>query len=67
MSKPICYDLNNIDLKDATNNLLLNMSGGLLPEHLSQNEINLLEQRFGKDWFHELGYNEEDGYKNPIK
>ena len=28
-------------------------------------EINMLEARFGPDWFHKLGYKEEDGYKNP--
>ena len=61
----VCYDLLNIDLKDETNNLILNMSGGLLPEHLSSYEVKLLESRFGKDWFHELGYDEKDGYKNP--
>lgn len=61
----VCYDLKDIDLSDATNNLLLNMSGGLLPEHLTKDETNMLEARFGPDWFHKLGYKEEDGYKNP--
>ena len=63
----VCYDLKDIDLGDETNNILLNMSGGLLPENLSENEIKLLEQRFGKDWFHKLGYEEKDGYRNPTK
>lgn len=45
-------------------NLLLNMSAGLLPEHLSQNEINLIEQKYGTNWFYELGYNDTE-YKNP--
>jgi hypothetical protein len=63
--KKVCYNLHDIDLKDRTNNLLLNMSGSLLPEHLSSDEITLLESRFGKNWFHELGYDEKDGYKNP--
>lgn len=51
-------------LKDETNNLLLNMSGGLLPENLSKRETALLEKRFGKDWFYILGYNDQE-YKNP--
>lgn len=62
----VCYDLKDINLEDATNNLLLNMSGGLLPEHLQPDEIELLKARFGEDWFHKLGYKEENGYKNPI-
>lgn len=62
----VCYDLAHIDLTDETNNLLLNMSGGLLPEDLSEYERSLLETRFGVDWFHKLGYKESDGYKNPV-
>jgi hypothetical protein len=30
-------------LNDKTNNILFNMMGGLLPENLSNEEINLLE------------------------
>lgn len=61
----VVYDLKDIDLADETNNLLLNMSGGLLPIDLSSREIKLLRIRFGNDWFHNLGYKEEDGYVNP--
>ena len=49
---------------DPTINLLFNMASGLLPEHLSTKEIKMLEDKFGNDWFHELGYNETE-YKNP--
>ena len=49
---------------DPTTNLLFNMASGLLPEHLSNREIKMLEEKFGRDWFHELGYNESE-YKNP--
>jgi len=45
-------------------NLLLNMMSGLLPEHLSKNEIRLLELEFGENWFIELGYDDEH-YKRP--
>ena len=45
-------------------NLILNMSGGLLPEHLQEDEINLLKKKYGKNWFKELGY-DETNYKNP--
>jgi len=44
--------------------LLKNMSAGLLPEHLSRNEVAMLEERFGKDWFAELGYYEPT-YRRP--
>jgi hypothetical protein len=37
-------------------NLLLNMSGGLMPEHLSAREKKLLAKEFGKDWLLVLGY-----------
>ena len=45
-------------------NLLLNMNGGLLPEHLSKEEVSLIEERYGKDWFEVLGYTEPE-YKKP--
>ena len=45
-------------------NLLLNMSSGLLPEHLKEREISLLEKEYGKNWFEELGYNKKL-YRNP--
>lgn len=63
--KTVCYNLNTIDLNDKTNNILLNMSGGLLPVDLSQDEIDLLKERFGPEWFHKLGYKESEGYINP--
>jgi len=51
---------------DETDNLLLNMFSGLLPEDLSEREVTLLEGRFGKDWFEKLGYNDTD-HKRPSK
>ena len=45
-------------------NLMLNLSGGLLPEHLTKEECKMLEEEFGKNWFEELGYFEPD-YKKP--
>jgi hypothetical protein len=45
-------------------NLLLNMSSGLLPENLTQNEIELLKEYYGENWFEELGYTEPE-YKKP--
>ncbi len=62
--KTVVYSLSEIDLQDKTNNLLLNMSGGLLPEHLSKEEIMLLRDRFGENWFESLGYSEPE-YKKP--
>lgn len=51
---------------DKTTNILLNMNGGLLPEQLSEDEIKLLQEKFGDDWFYKLGYNDQE-YKNPCK
>jgi uncharacterized alpha/beta hydrolase family protein len=45
-------------------NLLLNMSAGVLPEHLTKHEVELLEKEYGINWFEELGYSEPD-YKKP--
>lgn len=43
---------------DEIDNLLLNMSGGLLPENLTVDEVSLLKDRYGDDWFAKLGYSE---------
>lgn len=51
MSTSIISDLDN---------LLLNMSAGLLPENLDKEEVDLLESVYGKNWFHELGYTEDN-------
>ncbi len=51
------------DIDDVTN-LLLNMSGGLLPEDLSEEEVNMLKEKYGEDWFEELGYTEPE-YRKP--
>ena len=39
-----------------TDNLLLNMMAGLEPDRRTYQETLLLKRRFGKDWFHSLGY-----------
>ena len=46
-------------------NLLLNMSGGLLPENLQADDVKLLEEKYGVDWFTVLGYTEPE-YKKPV-
>ena len=45
------------------NNLLMNMSSGLLPEKLSKEDVNLLKENLGNNWFEDLGYTEN--YKKP--
>jgi len=50
---------------DALDNLIMNMSAGLLPENLCVSEINLLKQKYGDNWFEKLGYSEPK-YKKPI-
>ena len=47
----------NIDEVDI---LLLNMKAGLLPKDLTESEVTMLEDRFGDNWFTELGYNDWD-------
>ena len=45
----------NIDEVDI---LLLNMKAGLLPKDLTESEVLLLDERFGENWFTELGYDD---------
>jgi hypothetical protein len=56
---------NNVVTLSDVDNLLLNMMSGLLPEHLSEDEVAMLVERFGDDWLSELGYAEADGYAMP--
>jgi len=62
--KTVVYSLSEDVLQDEVCNLLLNMSGGLLPEYLSKEEVLLLKNRFGENWFESLGYSEPE-YKKP--
>ena len=41
-------------------NLYLNMISGLIPEDLSESEVNLLKENLGDNWFEELGYYEPE-------
>ena len=45
-------------------NIVLNLFSGLLPEMLTKDEVEILEKEYGKNWFHILGYN-EDEYNKP--
>lgn len=58
--------INNKEFTEKVSNLLLNMQGGLLPEHLKEEEIALLEEAFSSYWFEVLGYTEPK-YKKPVK
>jgi hypothetical protein len=49
---------------DEVSNLLMNMSGGLLPEDLSKEEVELMASEYGDNWFEKLGYT-EPRYKKP--
>lgn len=49
---------------DPSLNLILNMSAGLLPEHLTKEEVEILKTKHGDDWFNKLGYTEPE-YKQP--
>ena len=48
----------NFDISDL-DNLLLTMSAGLLPCQLDIDEVNLLKEVYGDNWFTELGYTDE--------
>lgn len=45
-------------------NIVLNMSAGLLPEFLTKKEVKVLEEAYGNNWFQELGYFEPH-FKKP--
>jgi hypothetical protein len=50
---------------DYLTNLLLNMLSGLRPEELTEYDVQLLRERFGENWFEELGYSEPQ-YRRPV-
>ena len=54
------WDLSEVD------NLLRNMSSGLLPEDLLPSEVKMLEKEYGENWFNHLGYSEPE-YVKPEK
>lgn len=45
-------------------NIVLNMSAGLLPENLTKSEVKILIDTYGENWFEKLGYSEPK-YKKP--
>lgn len=45
-------------------NIVSNMSAGLLPEYLTQAEVAVLIEKYGDGWFEELGYNDKE-YNRP--
>jgi hypothetical protein len=48
-----------------SDNILLNMSAGLLPKDLSKNEQEILKNDYGENWFEFLGYT-EPAYEKPF-
>ncbi len=50
---------------DEIDNIVLNLSAGLLPKNLSEDEVQMLTSRYGVNWFEELGYT-EPLYEKPI-
>lgn len=46
-------------------NLILNLLGGAKPQHLSEEEVELLEEEHGENWFEEMGYADREGYERP--
>lgn len=51
-----------MEIRDV-DNLVLNMMSGVLPEHLSKDEVEMLVEEYGDNWFYELGY--DNSYEKP--
>lgn len=51
---------------DAVNDVLRRIQEGLRTQDLDQSEIELLQDRFGYNWFSELGYDKLSYHKEPI-
>lgn len=64
MGLKIYIGVDKMVLISETDNLLLNMMSGLLPENLTKHECDMLKERFGNNWFIDLGYNDIE-YKRP--
>ena len=47
-----------------TDNILLNMEGGLLPKDLTKKEMELLKKEYGKNWFEKLEF-DKSGFEKP--
>lgn len=48
----------DFEIDDLTN-LLLNLSAGVHPKNLTEDEVEILKNEYGEDWLNELGYTEE--------
>lgn len=46
-------------------NLILNFLGGMKPQHLSEDEVDLLEENVGENWFEEMGFSDFEEYEKP--
>lgn len=58
-------EMNDPQNIDKFQNLMLNFLGGLRPQELSKEEVQLLENRIGENWFKELGFDKEDEFAKP--
>jgi len=54
--------LNNIDnsMKESGRYIYLQIRSGLHPSYLEENEKDIMSEIYGKGWYKEFGYNEED-------
>lgn len=50
---------------EAVNDVLQRIQEGLLTQDLNQAEVQLLVDRFGHNWFHDLGYDNLKPHKEP--
>jgi len=47
-------------MTDDVYNIMLNLSGGLMPKDLSKEEVDTLKTELGDDWFWQLGYSAQE-------
>ena len=57
--------MTTISYKDPVNDILERMQQGLLTQDLNAIEVHLLEDKFGRDWFENLGYDKLKPNKKP--
>lgn len=50
---------------DQLNDVLQRIQSGLLTQDLNQMEVELIESKFGQDWFYKLGYDKLKPNKEP--
>lgn len=56
---------NGMAYVDPLNDVLQRIQEGLLTQDLNEIEVDLIQARFGHDWFHDLGYDKLKPNREP--